>query len=61
VATVQFAALMDKGDSESTNYEIPFPIKKISFGILLFGPEFWSGDSCQSELFSYSFISSISL
>jgi hypothetical protein len=52
---------IDSGDSESTNCEIPFPAKKFSFGVLLFGPEFWSGDSCQSELFSCSFISSISL
>jgi hypothetical protein len=52
---------MDRGDSESTNCEIPFPTKKISFGVLLFSPEFWSGDSCQSELFSCSFISSIYL
>jgi hypothetical protein len=52
---------MDNGDSGSTNCEIPFPAKKISFGVILFSPEFWSGDSCQSELFSCSFISSISL
>jgi hypothetical protein len=52
---------IDSGDSESTNCEIPFPAKNFSFGVLLFGPEFWSGDSCQSELFSCSFISSISL
>jgi hypothetical protein len=31
---------MDSGDSESTNCEIPFPVKKFSFGILLVGPEF---------------------
>jgi hypothetical protein len=31
---------MDSGDSESTNYEIPFPAKKFSFGVLLVGPEF---------------------
>jgi hypothetical protein len=31
---------MDSGDSESTNCEIPFPAKKISFGALLVGPEF---------------------
>jgi hypothetical protein len=52
---------MDSGDSESTNYEIPFPMKKISFGVLLVGPEFWCGESCHSELFSCFFISSISL
>jgi hypothetical protein len=52
---------MDSGDSKSTNCEIPFPAKKFSFGVLLLGPEFWSGDSCHGELFSCSFISSISL
>jgi hypothetical protein len=52
---------MDSGDSESTNCEIPFPTKKFSFGVLLVGPEFSCGESCHSELFSYSFISSISL
>jgi hypothetical protein len=52
---------MDSGDSESTKCEIPIPAKKFSFGVLLFGPEFWSGHSCQSEPFSCSFISSISL
>jgi hypothetical protein len=52
---------MDSGDSESTNCEIPFPAKKFSFGVLLVGPEFWCGESCHSELFSCSFISSISL
>jgi hypothetical protein len=31
---------MDSGDSESTNYEIPFPTKKFSFRVLLVGPEF---------------------
>jgi hypothetical protein len=31
---------MDSGDSESTNYEIPFPVKKFSFGVLLVGPDF---------------------
>jgi hypothetical protein len=31
---------MDRGDSESTNCEIPFPTKKFSFGVLLFGLEF---------------------
>jgi hypothetical protein len=31
---------MDSGDSESTNREIPFPAKKFSFRVLLFGPEF---------------------
>jgi hypothetical protein len=51
---------MDSGDSGSTKCEIPFPVKKFSFGVLLFGPK-WSGHSCQSELFSCSFISSISL
>jgi hypothetical protein len=51
----------DNGDSRSTNCEIPFLVKNFSFGVLLFGPEFWSGDSCQSELFSCSFVSSISL
>jgi hypothetical protein len=30
---------MDRGDSESTNCEIPFPTKKFCFGVLLFGPE----------------------
>jgi hypothetical protein len=52
---------MDSGDSGSTNREIPLPVKKFSFGVLLFGPEFWSGESCHSEMFSCSFISSISL
>jgi hypothetical protein len=52
---------MDSGDSGSTNCEIPFPAKKFSFGVFLFGPEFWIGDSFQSQLFSCSFISSISL
>jgi hypothetical protein len=52
---------MDSGDSGSTNCEIPFPVKKFSFGVLLFGLEFWSGDSCHIELFSCSFISSIYL
>jgi hypothetical protein len=52
---------MDRGDSESTNCEIPFLTKNFSFGVLLFGPELWSGDSYQSELFSCSFISSIFL
>jgi hypothetical protein len=52
---------MDSGDSGSMNCEIPFSAKKFSFGVLLFGPEFWSGDSCQSELVSCSFISSFSL
>jgi hypothetical protein len=52
---------MGSCDSGSTNSEIPLPVKKFSFGVLLFGPEFWSGQSCQSELFSCSFISSISL
>jgi hypothetical protein len=37
---------MDSGDSGSTNCEIPFPAKKSSFGVLLFSPDFWSGDSC---------------
>jgi hypothetical protein len=31
---------MDSGGSESTNCEIPFPAKKISFGVFLVGPEF---------------------
>jgi hypothetical protein len=31
---------MDRGDSESMNYEIPFPMKKFSFRVLLFGPKF---------------------
>jgi hypothetical protein len=52
---------MDSGDSGSTNCEIPLPTKKFSFRILLFGPEFCSGESCHNELFSCSFISSISL
>jgi hypothetical protein len=52
---------MDSGDSESTNCEIPFPAKKFSFGVFLVGPEFWCGESCHNELFSCSFISSISL
>jgi hypothetical protein len=52
---------MDSGDAGSTNCEIPLPTKKFSFEILLFGPEFWCGGSCHSELFSCSFISSISL
>jgi hypothetical protein len=30
---------MDSGDSESTNCEIPFPVKKFSFGVLRVGPE----------------------
>jgi hypothetical protein len=33
-------SLMDNGDSESTKCEIPFPVKKFSFGGLLVGPEF---------------------
>jgi hypothetical protein len=52
---------MDSGDLGSTSYEIPLPAKKFSFGVLLFGPEFWCGESCHNELFSCSFISSISL
>jgi hypothetical protein len=30
---------MDRGDSESTNCEIPFPAKNFSFGVVLFVPE----------------------
>jgi hypothetical protein len=52
---------MESGDSRSTNCEILLPVKKFSFGVLLFGPEFWCGESCHNELFSCSFISSISL
>jgi hypothetical protein len=52
---------MDSGNSGSTNCEISLPAKKFSFEVLLFGQEFWSGESCQSELFSCSFISYISL
>jgi hypothetical protein len=52
---------MESGDSGSMNYEIPLPIKKLSFGVLLFGPESRCGESCHNELFSCSFISSISL
>jgi hypothetical protein len=29
---------IDSGDSESTNCEIPFPMKKFYFRVLLFGP-----------------------
>jgi hypothetical protein len=52
---------VESGDSGSTNCEIPFPAKKFSFGVLLFWPEFWCGESCHNELFSYSFIFLISL
>jgi hypothetical protein len=31
---------MDSGDSKSTKCEIPFPVKKFSFRVLLLGPEF---------------------
>jgi hypothetical protein len=51
---------IDGGDSESTKCETLFPVKKFSFGGSLAGPEFWCGDSCHRELFSCSFISSIS-
>jgi hypothetical protein len=34
--------------------------EEIFFGVLLFGPESWCGESCHNELFSCSFISSIS-
>jgi hypothetical protein len=34
-------------------------VKIFLSGFLLFNPEFWSGDSCQSKLFSCSFISSL--
>jgi hypothetical protein len=44
---------MDSGDSASTNCEIPFPAKKFSFGVLLVGPEFWSGDSCKVNCFLF--------
>jgi hypothetical protein len=47
---------MDSGDSGSTNYKIPLPTKKFSFGVLLFGPEFWCGESRHNELFPCSFI-----
>jgi hypothetical protein len=40
---------MDSGDSGSTNCGIPLRVKKFSFGVLLLGPEFWSGESCHSE------------
>jgi hypothetical protein len=51
---------IESGDSGSTNYEIPLPMKKFSFGVLQFLPESWCGESCHNELFSCSFISSIS-
>jgi hypothetical protein len=35
-----FCSTMDSGDSESTKCEIPFPVKKFSFGGPLAGPEF---------------------
>jgi hypothetical protein len=59
-ATVQFAALWIVVIQNPQIVRFHFP-RFFSFGVLLFGPEFWSGDSCQSELFSCSFISSISL
>jgi hypothetical protein len=42
---------MKSGDSGSTNCEIPLPTKTFSFGVPLYGPEFWCGESCHSELF----------
>jgi hypothetical protein len=52
---------IDSGDSGSTNCEIPLPAKIFSFGVHLYGPESWCGESCHSELFSCSCISLISL
>jgi hypothetical protein len=51
---------MESGDSGSTNCEIPLHVKKLSLEVLLFWPEFWCSESCHNELFSCSFISSIS-
>jgi hypothetical protein len=51
----------ESGESGSANYEIPLPAKKFSLEVLLFWLEFWCGESCHNELFSCSFISSISL
>jgi hypothetical protein len=48
---------IEGGESGPTNCEIPLSTKKFSFGVLLFWPEFWCGESCHNELFSYSFIS----
>jgi hypothetical protein len=52
---------MESFDSGSTNCEIPLAAKTFSFGVHLYWPEFWCGDSCHSELFSCSCISLISL
>jgi hypothetical protein len=54
-------AMAQFADSGSTNCEIPLPAKIFSFGVVLYGPESWCGESCHSELFSYSCISLISL
>jgi hypothetical protein len=54
-------AMAQFADSGSTNCEIPLPAKIFSFGVVLYGPESWCGESCHSELFSCSCISLISL